>query len=196
MNCSEQKESGKSIRDGGRCGRSYCRARAIISAVRRCSSRGLGLDSEDVHYKNIGPVIAGPIHLLWASTLRSVQPNSLQSCRLLFAFLFLLLSRHDQTSLYTRAERQDVLSAPYNKQFANEWKLNKWRPWRAPHLVSSLLNGVSRLNRRLRLEPGRRRLLLIPMGNLDNSGAMGELLHQRVSHRPIRRVKIGIPLVQ
>jgi hypothetical protein len=38
--------------------------------------------------------------------------------------------------------------------------------------------------------------LPIPVGNLDNAGALGELFYQRVRRRPIGRVKIGIPLVQ
>jgi hypothetical protein len=36
----------------------------------------------------------------------------------------------------------------------------------------------------------------VPVRNLDNAGALGELFHQRVGRRPIGRVKIGIPLVQ
>ena len=36
----------------------------------------------------------------------------------------------------------------------------------------------------------------IPVGNLDNAGAVGELFHQRVGHRSIGRVKVGVPLVQ
>ena len=36
----------------------------------------------------------------------------------------------------------------------------------------------------------------IPVGNLDNASALGELLHQRVGHRPVGRVEIGVPFVQ
>ena len=36
----------------------------------------------------------------------------------------------------------------------------------------------------------------IPVGNLDNASALGELLHQRVGHRPVGRVEIGVPFVE
>ena len=126
--------------------------------------------------------IAGPISIFSERRPRPAwqRPAILQAAEHLF-LLFLLFGRHDHTS-HSSTRKTGRPPPPYNKHLLNEWKLNKPRPGTCPRMGRA--NAVAR------------RLLLIPVGNLDNSGPMGELLHQRVGHGPIRQIKVGVPFVQ
>src|SRR5262245_43843413 len=117
--------------------------------------------------KEIGS--ASPTLSLWCSGwpprpawLPTVKSASVQSDLVLL--LFLLLGGHDLVSLMNSRPKTPRLARPYYKHLVNEWKLNKQ--------IRLKIAGIP--GDAMAPSPA------IPVGNLDNASALGELLHQRV----------------
>jgi hypothetical protein len=149
--------------------------------------------------KNVGPAVPALLSFIGGPRSAASQPVHCNPAAHFIYFFFFFFAAMI-TSVYTRRRKTRRLSAPYNTHFANEWKLNK-RTMRSvsPRFDLPAKWGIERprISTSAAAAPGLEEgLPRIPVGNLDDSGTMGELLHQRVSHCPIRRVEIGVPFVQ
>src|SRR5262249_44382893 len=119
--------------------------------------------------------IADPIAIVLPMAATSSVVAYGQICKRqsdLVLLLFLLLGGHDLVSLMNSRPKTPRLARAYYKHLVNEWKLNK-----SPQDAMAPSPAI-------------------PVGNLDNASALGELLHQRVGHRAVGRVEIGVPFVE